>query len=405
MSETDVETLLRMRGERGLSDYGFDLLPDARTLVAVGALSEPRARAVVDDYERVRALRGGETQPLVMQQPAPGSPPDLRIVGCPTVIERDDAVVELRYLVLTSGRTALRARLRRAAHAVSAPSAPGRRQWGQPHYRDDWPPPLEITDDRGTTMLCGFSGGGSDTEMDGTYEARPGLAADTRWIAVAGHRVELVDQPAPVVTVARSEARSTPHLVAEHLEYLLSLRGQWSDSPALRALDVLIECGLLGTDDPLARRTRRIAAALDDGTPEHLPEPWSSIVRRRDDGPAPVRSVAIGAVSPVIEGCSVAVLHLDSGPDEFSLDVELSGPVALRWDEAPLGVPTIAATAADDRGNHYLGSSDSFGWGPDGTEAEFSYWPALDPAATHLDLVFSTGRNRATVPVPLTDAR
>lgn len=389
---TDPETVLRLRGERGLFDDEFDLRPDARTLLAVGALSQAAAESVLDDYRRAFALRGRHMRSHVTSQPAQ-SGPDVRMAGCPAVIEQDGTVLELRLLTLSSARTALHVRARRTGLTSSVPSAPGRARHG-----GAWPPELEITDDRGTTVGAEFSGSGSETEMDGMYQAWPGLAPDTAWINVAGRRIELVEPPARAVTVERSTATGNA-LVAEHLEHVLSLHG-WGLS-ASRAIDVLIDAGTLSADDPLVARTHRIKAALDGETPDEPPEPWSSIVRRRGNKAGPVHSLTIGAATPDVDGCRILVLALDSTAERFTIGIEVDGAVSLDGADAPLDVPAFAFTAADDRGNRYLGWLGSGGWSSEHAHAEIVFEPALDPEAKRIDLVFSTGRTRATVPVGL----
>ncbi|HLI56402.1 MAG TPA: hypothetical protein VKY26_05140 [Actinomycetota bacterium] len=93
---------------------------------------------------------------------------------------------------------------------------------------------------------------------------------------------------------------------------------------------------------------------------------------------------------------------LDSNDTSFSLDVELSGPVAYNRPFAPaLDRQELTWQAVDDRGNYYLGGMGQWHSNDHDASGTVQFWPALDRKATWLDLALSTVTTRATVRVRL----
>ena len=131
-----------------------------------------------------------------------------------------------------------------------------------------------------------------------------------------------------------------------------------------------------------------------------LDEPWRSLVARagRQDGPK--GTIAVGAVTGEFDRHRVAILAIDSGPNGFTVEAEVTPP-----DEAYRRVPVIDDRglvwwARDDRGSHYLGTWASWSGGDGTMTGELRFWPPLDPTAARLELMPTAINARAVIPGP-----
>jgi len=270
------------------------------------------------------------------------------------------------------------------------------------------PGQLTLTDDRGTTATAGFSGGSDGTEWNGQFEAHPPLAPETAWIEILGERVELASEP-PAGVEVRVEPVAEQDPARRYLWARLASAAEFHGDTAVEAtIDTLVAAGALAADDPVIAEARAVLVRHSQGSGSGpgshgpVPEPWRSLLAARGRGGGPVGLVVVGAVTPRFDGITAAVLAVDSGADEFSADVELTPSVPHR--HASLGrvdEPILVWWAADDRGHHYLGHQDSWHSSEDRSGGQIGFWPALDPAASVLDIMPTTTSARAVIRVPL----
>jgi hypothetical protein len=442
VTEFDAELYLRLAAERTLLDApGSDghaedspLDVAGHALVAVGAITAGAAQAVVGDYHLALAYRRGEHPARHLRSlrsgPAGGSPRPsltaLRAVPCWRLIEQPWGQLFLRYLVLRSGSTSLHVEMRAAA----APPGPARlstrsgfasavsrtrvaRRGPVPVARvggPGFPQQLSLTDDRGTTVSAGLSGGGNDSEWDGEFEASPGLAEETTWIEVLGERLELPTAPSsPAEAWVEPLGGQDPALA--YLWARVAAMTEFHAAPNVESsIEALVAAGSLAPSDPALAEVRSVAAqpsrrggrARTAGHPGPFPEPWRSLLARRGHAGGPEGLVVAGVTTPEFDGITVAVLAVRSAEEGFSADVEtVPGLRHWRMFRTAVDEPILAWWAADDRGHHYLGQPGSWHSGQDHGGGQIEFWPALDPAAKVLDIMPTTMATRAVIRVPL----
>jgi hypothetical protein len=436
VAEFDAELHLRLAGEDMVVEHtGEDggawetpLDAAAHALVAVGALPAATAQAIVDDYYLARSCRSGEDHSFRRHRrmanyggagPGAASPADpgrFRALTCGQLIEQPWGNLLIDYLVLSADATVL--------HVTMRPSAALGGRFGRisPHaLRRGVRPPggtgqltglgvpgqLTLTDDRGTAVSAGFSGGGTDTEWTGEYEARPGLALDTRWIEVLGQRIELVDNPGPGVEVW-AEPVAEQHPGRRYLQARLAMLLQaHEDAPLDTVIGALVAAGALAADDPAVAEVKAVARQHARGGSNRsggrrLAEPWRSLLAGGSRGAGPDGRIMVGAVTPPFDGMKVVVLAVQSTAEEFTADVEIT-PGLAHWHGGLTVVdePMLIWWAADDRGGHYLGLPGGWHSAPDRAGGQVEFWPALDPAATRLDIMPTTLTERAVIRIPL----
>ncbi|WP_045876039.1 hypothetical protein [Pseudofrankia sp. DC12] len=414
MDGFDGELHLRLLGERLLlsgasqDPLGDPLTGQARALAAVGAVARPVAQRVVDDYARARALRG-QGGPAQSGPPPSAAPlPARRIAPGRRVIRQPTGDLEIRYAIL--GPTETRLAITFRSNARVSPDV-ARRPAGMP-IGITTVPSISVTDDRGTTVTSSaFSGGGTALQWRGFLTLRPALAPDTGWIELYGERVVLGPD-------ASDRAVTIDHLAeADAVErYLAQCLAVDSAQPRPRAmahaLGALRAAGLVdGADPAIAAIAAVYNALIPQSGPYLLPATlaaghWRSLLARRGTTGGPRRALFVGATTPVFDGIRATLLDLTSTDDRFQCDFEIAGPIELGMaGDASLGRTVVTSGALDDLGNFYLGQPGTWGWGG-GDGSTFSgtldFWPALDPAATRLDLILTTDRARVTIAVPLT---
>ena len=421
MTGTDAELYLRLAGERALASrdgsagptWDGPVMVAARALVAVGAVEAPVARQVVEDYELAVELRAGGPGPRRQTRaasaasapgsgarPVPAALPVPRMTLCDTTITLPSATIRVRSVSVSPRSVSVGVDL----------TAPGALSG-----RGGWPPGIQLTDDRGVSVPADFSGGGfsggSDHEWRGRYRSDTPLAGDTRWVEVEGERIDLDDRPPSArVTVAGLPAgdpamRYLWRQVAGGRRYYVQGEGRWLFQAAVDAL------AAVGAIDPGSPELADLWAVLDaladphpPGRDQRLPEPWRSLLARRGRGDGPVGEVAVGAATPPLDrDVSVLVAGLRSGPEEFEIEVEMTGfpmnfrPFAAVADESQ----DLVWWAADDRGNRYLGEPGRWASTPDGSAGTIEFWPALDPRAAVLELMPTAVTEQAVITVPL----
>ena len=224
------------------------------------------------------------------------------------------------------------------------------------------PGQLTLTDDQGTTSTASFSGGGSDDEWRGRFEARPPLAPGTAWIEVLGERIGLPSAPSAGVQV-RVEPLADADLAHRYLWARLASRAEFHSPDAMEtSIGALVAAGALEADDPAIGEVRAVAGGLfrgsgtAPGANAALPEPWRSMLARRGRAGGPEGLAVAGATTPPLDGFTVALLAVHSTDERFSADVEtVPGLPHWHWASGVVDRPLLAWWAADDRGHHYLG--------------------------------------------------
>ncbi|OHV38095.1 MULTISPECIES: hypothetical protein [Pseudofrankia] len=446
MDGFDGELYLRLLGERALlsggnqQPHGDPLVEQARALATVGAVAAPVARRVVEDYARVRALRG-LGGPAHVGPPSAFGPPSAtaqgprRIALCHRVIRQPTGDLEIRYVILSQAETRLAIIFRSNAQV---PPHVGGRPAAMP-IGVTGVPSITVTDDYGNTVTSSeFSGGGTALQWRGSLTLRPALAPDTTWIELYGERVEL--GPSLGDRMVTIEDLTEADAVERYLAQCLA--GTGFRSPQSRslpeALEALTAAGLVDPADPAIAATHAVHEALTQvgrqlipppawqqappparrqappPAPPHVPpppgatEPWRSLLARRGDTGGPAGTLFVGVATPVFDQVSAVLMDLTSTDAGFQCDVELSGPFEVGMaGGSTLDQVFVTFSALDDRGNVHLGRFGSWSGGGGIVSGTLGFWPALDPKATRLDIILTTDRARAVIAVPLTwdDAR
>jgi hypothetical protein len=439
----DAEQYLRLAGEAMLLDHRAGegqswespLDSAGHALVALGALDAGRAQAIVDDYHLARCCRLGE-EPYFRRhrqltaRPAGAAPAELgrfRAVACGRVIERPWGELRISYAVLSEHATELHVIMRppqqappqralprglaRRSHAMARMSGPGGRGGFAPGGHTvgpGLPGQLSLTDDQGTMASALFSGGGGDGQWAGEFEARPALAVDTAWLDVLGERVELPSDPGAGAAV-RVEPVAEPDPGRRYLQARLAKLLQAHEPDALDAtIEVLVAAGGLAAGDPVIGDARAVLQQYSHGlgsgpgSGRRLPEPWRSLLAGSGRSTGRDGLVVVGAATPRFGGVAAVVLAVQSFADVFTVTVELT-PSVPHWHAGLSRVdePILVWWAEDDRGGHYLGQPNSWHSGAERSGGQVEFWPALDPAATRLDIVPTTVTERAVIQVPL----
>jgi hypothetical protein len=421
MAGFDPELYLRLAGEDLLASravpFPDPLAEAAKALVATGVIDESVAVRVCDDYALARSLRASVGPPRgVIQRTAPGGPPPaagFRVVTLDRTVSQPWGALVLHYAVFRPDTTVLKVSLRRdRVQAGKRGSSRGR------GFLVEGPgplaaPELTVTDDRGATSAGGFRGGGSEWEWQGTYTVQPGLAPDTAWIELLGERIACQAYP------ARGEVRLEPLTGDAGPRYL---RHRALSSPMFGppvtdlepVVSALVAAGLLDAGDPAIAPAEALAQAFaglirfrgHGRRPEPatlpLPEPWQAVLAAWDRGGGPVGSAVVNVRTPGFEGMNLAIFVLESGEDDFAIDVEVSAAEdAGPGPGAALGDWDLCWSATDDRANRYLGGWSQARSGGGASAGTVRLRPALDPRAARLELVASTATTQALIGIPL----
>jgi hypothetical protein len=169
----------------------------------------------------------------------------------------------------------------------------------------------------------------------------------------------------------------------------------------------LVAAAALPADAPVIDDARAVLAVLrPDGArpvprPRGLPEPWRSLLARWGQTGGPVRTIAVGAITPAFDGITAAVTGLESRDEHFAISVELvpGARTGLPWSDLP-DQRHLTWWAADDLGNCYLGEQGSWNPGENRSWGDIGFWPALDSRATSIDLIPTATTARAVIRVP-----
>jgi hypothetical protein len=409
----DAEGYLRQAGVRWLREGGSPFPPwnpvlavTGAALVAVGAMTIARARAVIDDYEQVLASAESRQRPRVSEQAARSAAPGasgigrLRVVPSGQVISQPWGRLTIGYVAFTDRATTMQVTVQPAG-APQHPYPPS-----VPAAADM----LAVTDDRGTTGTAKFSGElrYGESAWRGQYEVRPLLAPDTAWIELGGQRIELAGEPAGVRAWAEPLSAQDP--ARRHLWQRVATVNDFHDLHLALEITIatLTAAGALHDDDPQIGNARAVLATLrppraaTTGKPASLAQPWQSLLARWREAGGPLGTVTVGAITPPFDGVTAAVIALKSDDEHFRINVELAPGVhnGLPWRNLP-DQQYITWWAADDQDNYYLGEHGSWSSGDDRCGGAILFWPALDPRAASIDLMPTATSERAVIRVPL----
>jgi hypothetical protein len=418
MAGFDGERYLRLIGERWVKKGGAARRPPrspvlaaaAAALVAVDAMTIEAAQAVVGEYDLSQGQ--GQHDPVSGQpgRPAAPAPPgigELRVVPCERVIDQPGGRLTLYYVAFTSHATTIRTDLRLDEPPLRQP---------RPDPLPAWARQLSVTDSRGTTAEAAFSGSGriGGSVWHGQYETHPRLAADTEWIELLGERLELAAKPADIRTWTEPLPEQDP-AVRHVWERVATINDFHDPHLALEAtIAALVAAAALPAGAPVIGDARAALAVLrprsaDPAAPPRDPaaplrdlsEPWRSLLARWGQAGGPVRTIAVGAVTPSFDGVTAAVIALESRAEHFGITVELvpGARTGLPYGDLP-GQPHLTWWATDDLGNYYLGEQGSWNPGADRSWGTIGFWPALDQRATRIDLRPAAATTRAVIRVP-----
>jgi hypothetical protein len=424
MAGFDAELYLRAAGEEWILGAGprrhrawdSPLVEHARALVAVGAITPARARAIIDDYSLAEAIRSEDGHQLHHRMTiAPRSQrrrsraralTPRRVVPCGRTLELASGILRVRHVTLSEDSTSIaitwrpnllgQGRSRRRGHVMIVGHGPG------------GPVQAQLADDRGTTVSTRFSGGGSGEEWAGHLTADQPLAPDTAWIEIDGERLDLT---AEAVACEISIEPLTEQVPAHRYLWRRLALPDFHGPPEIEgSIDALIAAGALEADDPVLNDIRAVRDALPHHPGMHsggqahvrsLPEPWRSLLRRLGSQDGPEGTLALAALTPEFDGFSVAVSSLDSDPEGFRIEVEAAPGLDAGGPVRGLASRQLAWWAADERGNHHLGQLGSWSAGESYSSGEINFWPALRPQARQLSIIPTGETSRAVITVPL----
>lgn len=398
----DPELFLRLAGEKAVlrpeRDAGFPrgirLVVMASAFCAVGLLDEATARRVVGDYLTALALRKFHHGYL----PAPDSS------------DERDLTVELRPepVAACEGQLRLRGVGRLVPHYVV---------FGEDHARIEVDvigseilpsPRVTVTDDHGNATQGTFNLSGHAGNWRGQLVTDRPLAPHSLGLKL--NRTTMPLRPVGEVSV-NLEALPVESPAEQYLR--LAVAGavaghRWFPHMAdnLEAsYEALFAAGTIDAESPTMAELRAVASTFpmfpNQPPPRaDLPNPWRSLVVRRDAGPGPEGAAAIGVVTPAIDGVTVKMDGLVTRPEGFEVRVSTSPAVDVGHQNEmdPALRPQIIWWAHDDLDGHYIGGMGnvwSAGHGI-GTGA-IRYWPPLDPGARTLTLTPTGRTSRAAV--------
>lgn len=419
----DAELYLRLAGEEmllGPADQGrrpWDppLSEVASALLAVGAISATKAQAVLDDYSLAEALRSEHGSPHHMAMGRASRSPrrkakalkPRRVVPCDRVIENAQGTMQIRRVVLAEDSTTIALTWRPTTSPRRSRRASSRFMFGSGPMSSLSP---ALADDRGTAASSNFEGGGSEEEWEGDLTAHPPLAPGTAWIEIDGTRIELTGQPWPCEISIEPLAEAVP--AHRYLWRRLSVPTRFHGPPESLepSIEALIAAGALPPDDPVIDDVRSVLEAM----PQHpgmsassravrsLPQPWRSLLLRQGKLDGPEGTITLGALTPVFDGFSAAVMTLESQPEGMAMEVEVTPGIEGHGPFNTSANPRqLAWWAADDRGNHYLGQIGGWSGSDDQMQGEINLWPALHPKARRLQIMPTGDTARAVISVQL----
>jgi hypothetical protein len=453
VTDFEGELFLRRAGARLFGEDARPFQHDrplhamASALVAVGCVPEEVASCLVQDWFTAEEVRDQGLESVLRFFPS--SREDVwpegadvlhsgaRFLTSGTVVELAWGTIEFRYLRLSTNAASVTVTMVQSEELHGTGTGLYPAPWG-----NNYPDPLTLTDDRGTTLTAtAWPSGVCTAEVwHATFETDGPLALDTAWIGVDGHRLALTDIEDTVevrVEALTGQSPAREHMwrrVAEHFDEPPC----FVKTPLEPTIEALVAAGELGADDPdvldalavvkaaavldgsaIFDQHRRLMALgrpadeptpsdspVDEPPPRALPEPWASLLAARigDTGPEGLTGLAIiGATTPTFDGVTIQLVALDSTPSGFTLDVRIHDRASVQDGHLHRNDPQVTWWAKDDRGNHYLGHLGRHGsWSHVRSGVgQVRFWHALDPSATWLDIMPTAPTSRAVLRVPL----
>jgi hypothetical protein len=261
-----------------------------------------------------------------------------------------------------------------------------------------------VAGDDGKALRAGFSGAGR-RRWDGVLRCAGRLDAATGSIAIDDARFRLVSA-APQVDV-RLQALAPADPALRHLWRCAVLADSLFDPHVDDAISAFVAAGAIEQDHPDLPALRAVADALSltDGdrlqAVAALPEPWVSLWRAGRDGPE--RVIAVGIVTPLFDGVTVAVNVLESFADRWSLAVEFApeGASPHPWEAPSARRASLVWWAQDDRGNRYLATAYGFGGNAKTGSGTVTFDAPIHPRARWIELQPTAETARAVIRVPL----
>ena len=404
MTETvSPELYLRLFAERALLDgmgggpRGGPVQAVASAFVAAGVIDAELAKPIVADYALAASLRGRGAPMHHLGTPRSPAGRVLtvpRVVGCSSELSLPWGTLTVHYVILGD----------RATTVGVTMNSPGT----SPRMGPGHPPQVQIADDTGKSLSAGFSGGGQPGGWRGVLTTPDALSRNTRWLEFDKCRLELPAEQGQPVEVFLEDLPPRPPALAHLWQCLATGARPGPHYDIGQVLEALIAVGALDESMPEVDEVRRIAQAVHAHRPGSagtgpLPEPWRSLVARRGSGTmnGPVGVVAIGAVTPSIDGIQVLLEALMSERETFRLEVATSPGVNFGWMHGDVDTPMIAWWVEDDRGGVYLGSPSSWSGGPDHSRGTIQFSGSLDPRAREVRIMPAGTTQRAVARVPL----
>lgn len=405
MEETfSAERYLHMVGARAVEDPereagfppGARLVAAAAALVAVGAISEENAQKIVDERLEVLGSHLRRTERFVasaaISTPQQGLvPATVRL--CPFELPGWSGRLRLHYAVFDEESVSIEVTRTDSSDLEILGSQVG------------------LGDDTGATVEARFSGWVSGDTCQGRFWANAPLSAETGYLRVGRSSVELQRSRGPLP--AQVENLHRPNL-AERFLWLRVALGV-SGRGALRyrddfagAADALVAGGFLAADSPTLAEVDAVCSTFpltpDRDLSDRLGEPWDSWKRRayqRTGGPE--GAIAIGVITPPIDGTRIRFDGLISQEDGFHVRVECSPGEGFSFGHDSDVAPPVRLLwlARDDQNNHYFGRPASgWQWSPDISRGTVSFQPPIDDGANELHLLPTSLTQQGKITIP-----
>ncbi len=416
-ADFDPELYLRLLGERDLA-AGVDLshrhhgraslLKAAAALSVTGVITPELAEAITSDYS-LASMVSQESQLLQHRRHMAAAQPAGRANPEPLKPRRTYALDAT--LAVPGGRLAL---------GVLVATPEGGQFRGEFSSDTDLsghgggPPALTVRFPSGHRTQTTFGGGWGGNTAEGQFSFTGELSDRIPWLEIAGHRLEL-PAPAPPTPVTIESLSPDGRALRYLWQLVADFNGRHNHSglASRAASDALLHAGLIDADDPeveallwvadaqaglgprMFRRHRGQPPSPAVKVPAGVPPAWRSVLQSPVTGPRPLGTLALAAATPVFDQLSVALNALRSARDSATLEV--TATETLFHDSSR----PVAFWAEDDRGNHYLGESGSWGGGGAGiTSGEIMFGP-LHPKAAVLTVAVTTLDARALIPITL----
>jgi hypothetical protein len=404
--------MLRLGPSRDSSGAGLRRLQvTADAFARTGLLAPELAQAIVASQETalVARRRIGDAKASPEKAPPAGQ---YRAVGIgeqlTVLVDGQQARLELVALVLAPDRTVL-------TLGVTPPGGQSDPDDSDPDDRDFaflWR--VSATDSLGTSYRASYDGAGT-----GRLKFRPPVPADAGWLDVTfapastPYRISFnaQDDPPTQFTELLPEGRAERYLDSA-TEQLLRFSPQ---DPQLELADfydltdvltALRGVNAIGPDDPAVRRLVTIArlnqlrlpADLAEVAVTDLPPAWRNVLDYAGAQDGPVGFAPVAAVLPELDGTRWAIAGLRSGPASAELQVLSWG---LTWHPLRNSLDGFTWWARDSTGRWHFVQSSGAASGEDHTDFELELTPAIDPAATTLDLMLTGRSGQLTMTLPL----